>query len=223
MDPGRALGQQVGALQRRVGDAEVGHRARVVDAHVELGDQVGRDHRAAHLRDAPDLAVVGDRHDPRHDRHVDADLARPRHEVVVEGVVEEQLRDQEARARVDLLLEVAQVRLGRLGVDVDLGEARRADRELGVLVADQLDQLARVAQPALGRGPLRLALRRVAAQREHVLDPGVAHPVQRRAQLLGRRVDAREVRHRLQAEVLLDAGDDVDRLLARCSSEPPAP
>ena len=52
-----------------------------------------------------------------------------RDEVEVQRVVEEQLRDQELRARVDLLLEVVEVVLGARGVDVRLGEARRADRE----------------------------------------------------------------------------------------------
>ena len=103
------------------------------------------------------------------------------HEVVVELVVEEQLRDQEPRARVDLLAGVAQVASARLGGEVDLGEARGADGEV-VVGADQLDQLAGVAQAAVGRGPLAgvHAGGRVAAQREHVLDPGVAHAVERR-------------------------------------------
>ena len=119
------------------------------------------------------------------------------------------------RARVDLLAGVAEVGLGRLGRQVDLREARGADREV-VVGADQLDQLARVAQAAVGRHPLLRvhAGGRVAAQREHVLDPGVAHAVQRRAQLVDGRADAGEVRHRLQAVVGLDARDDVDRLAA---------
>ena len=44
--------------------------------------------------------------------------------------------------------------------------------------------------------------------------PGVAHAVEHRAQLVDRRADAGEVRHRLQAVVGLDARDDVDRLAA---------
>ena len=115
------------------------------------------------------------------------------------------------RAGVDLLLRVAQVGLGVDGVDVDLGEAGGADREV-VVVADQLDQLARVAQAALGGGPLVLALRRVAAQREHVLDAAVAHQVERLAEVGDGGADAGEVRHRLEPEVALHVRDDVDRL-----------
>ena len=39
VDARRAVGEQVGALQRRVGDAEVGHRARLVAAQLELAQQ----------------------------------------------------------------------------------------------------------------------------------------------------------------------------------------
>ncbi|HLL86539.1 MAG TPA: hypothetical protein VK387_04430 [Thermoleophilaceae bacterium] len=104
------------------------------------------------------------------------------------------------------------VEVGRLGVD--LGERRGADREL-VLARDQLDQLGRVLEPARGLAPLRLALRRVAAQREHVLDADLAHLVERRAQLLDRRPDAREVGHRLDIGLLLDPADDVQGAVAR--------
>ena len=74
-----------------------------------------------------------------------------------------------------------------------------------------------VLQAALGLRPAVLALRRVAAQREDVLDAGVAHLVERAAQLVDRGADAGEVRHRLQAVLALDARDDVDRLVARAS------
>ena len=96
-------------------------------------------------------------------------------------------------------------------MDVDLGEAGGADREV-VVVADQLDQLARVLEAALGRRPLGLARRRVAAQSEHVLDAGVAHDVERLAQLVHGGADAGEVGHRLEAVLGLDRGHDVDGL-----------
>src|SRR5580693_2672978 len=99
-------------------------------------------------------------------------------------------------------------------VDVGLREARGADRER-VVGADQLDELARVLEAAVGLDPLELPGGGVAAQREHVVDPGGAHLVERRAQLADGGADAREVRHRLQSVVLLDALDDLDRLRAR--------
>ena len=68
------------------------------------------------------------------------------------------------------------------------------------------------SSPPVGRGPLRLAGRRVAAQGEDVLDAAVAHRVEHLAQLVRRGADAGEVRHRLHAVVALEVADDVDRL-----------
>ena len=135
-------------------------------------------------------------------------------EVEVHGVVEEQLGDQEVDARADLLGEVAQVVLGTGRVDVRLGEAGGADRER-VAAGDQRDQLARVLEAAVGLRPRLLARRRVAAQGEHVVDASVLHLRERRLQLGRGRADAREVRHRLEAVLLADPLDDLDRLLAR--------
>ena len=64
--------EQVGALQRGVGDAELGHGLGILRAHVELGHQSRRQRRAAQLGDALDLAGVGYRHDAGDDRGVDS-------------------------------------------------------------------------------------------------------------------------------------------------------
>ena len=86
--------------------------------------------------------------------------------------------------------------------------------EKPVVGADELDQLARVLEAALGLRPLLLALRRVAAQGEHVVEAEAAHLVERGAQLVDRRADAGEVRHRLEADLVADARDDLERLAA---------
>jgi hypothetical protein len=95
--------------------------------------------------------------------------------------------------------------------------ARRRER---VVAADELDELARVLEAALGLDPLLLAGGRVAAQGEDVVDPGRRHLAERVAELVDGRAHAREVRHRLDAVVLLDPRDDLDRLVAVL---PPAP
>ena len=58
------------------------------------------------------MSNVADRHDARDDRNCDSNLARPQHEVEVGLVVEEELRDEKVRPRVDLRFEVAEVDLG---------------------------------------------------------------------------------------------------------------
>ena len=97
--PGRAVGQQVGALHRRVGDAELGHRLVARAALVQVGEHVVGDRRPAHARHALELLVGRDRQDAGHDRHLDADRAGARDEVEVQRVVEEELGDEEARRR----------------------------------------------------------------------------------------------------------------------------
>src|SRR6266566_300960 len=80
-------------------------------------------------------------------------------------------------ARLDLALQEPDVVLRARGIGMDLREAGGADREL-VVAGDQRDQLGRVAESARRRAPLGLALGRVAAEREHVVDSDVAHLVE---------------------------------------------
>ena len=61
-------------------------------------------------------------------------------------------------------------------------------------------QLGGAAEAALRLDEVRLAARRVAAQREDVLDPGLRDPVERRRQALGGLADAAQVGHRLEPE-----------------------
>ena len=65
------------------------------------------------------------------------------------------------------------------------------------------------------RPPLGLAPRRVATQRQHVLDPGVGEAVEDHAQLVAGRADAAQMRHRLDAELLLDPFGELERQAAR--------
>ena len=101
VDAGRAVGQQVGALQRRVGDAEARRppRGSSARARARVSSAVG-DRRAAHARDALDLVDVVIGMMPG-TIGTSMPIARARRdEVEVERVVEEQLRDEEARAGV---------------------------------------------------------------------------------------------------------------------------
>ena len=213
MHSGRASRQEIGALEGRVSDPELCNRFRVVGAPVELPFEILGDRRAAHVREAVDLAVVRDRHDARHDGHVDARGAGLVDVVEVDLVVEEELGDQEARARLHLLARVAQVARAIRGVEVHLGEARGAHAEVEAL-ADQPDQLHRVGEPARVRLPRGLAARRVAAEGEHVLDAGGLDLLEELHEALARLADARQVRHRLDAEVALDRLRDLDGAVA---------
>ena len=138
-------------------------------------------------------------------------------EVEVVLVVEEELRDQELRAGRNLVLAVAQVglRVGRLGVGLRVAGA--ADAEV-VRLRDQRGQLGPVRETAGDGLELGLPLGRVAPQGEHVLDAGVAHLAEHVVKLLARVAHAGEMRHRLDAELVLDALHDVDRERARAAA-----
>ncbi len=215
MDPRRSRGEQLGALQRRVRDAEVEHRLGVLAARVQLFAQPRRGSLAPHIaaiRSTWPTCVIG----------------------ITPGMIGTSMPAPRARSRNSkysalskntcvirkstpashLLDEMFEVPLRAARVDVGLGEARRADRER-VVGRDQLDELARVLEAALGLRPELLPRRRVPAQREHVVDPRSVHLIERRAQFRDGRANAREMRHRLEPVLLADALDDLDRLLAR--------
>ena len=93
-------------------------------------------------------------------------------------------------------------RLGSLGVD--LREAGPADRDLRLGVRDQAGELGGAPEAALGLDEVGLSPRRIAAQREDVLDPGVGDPVDDLAEALGRLPDAAQVRHRFDPVLVAD-------------------
>src|SRR3546814_3208061 len=96
-------------------------------------DLPARDLGAAGLGEAPQLGEVGDRHDPGHDRDVDAERARVVDEAEVDVGVVEVLGDRAVGAGVDLALEVAQVDMRVVGLRVALGIDADLDVEAAVV------------------------------------------------------------------------------------------
>ena len=118
-------------------------------------------------------------------------------------VVKEELGDQVVGAGLLLEVERAEALLLRGGLDVPLGVARGADAELGPAVAQVGDKVGRVAEVArLAPGGA------VAAQGEHVLDPGLPERVDVGVHVIARRAEAGEVREGGDAEVALYRGGD---------------
>ena len=197
--PGAPPREQLGALQRRVGDPEVEHRLGVVLAYAQLATQAVGDRGAADIalmRSTWPTWVIG--MIAGDDRDFDPRGARAGDEVEVEGVVEEQLGDQEVHSRAHLLGEVLEVLVGaRPRGCVSPGSRRRRSRRGSRRLISATSSL-RVLQAPRGLRPRLLARGRVAAQREHVVDPRARHLVERGAQLRHGGADAGEVRHRLQ-------------------------
>src|SRR5207302_5130471 len=99
-------------------------------------------------------------------------------EVAVVPVLEEELADEELRPGVDLDLAVPEILDEIAGLEVPLRIAGAADAELDPALlahlAGDLDEIARVLEPLGVRDELALPARRIAPQRQHVGDPGVA-------------------------------------------------
>ena len=75
-------------------------------------EQGGRNARTAHLSEAFDLWDTEDGHDARNDGDRDSNFATTLDEPKVSVILEKKLRDQKLGARVNLPLEIVQVKVG---------------------------------------------------------------------------------------------------------------
>src|SRR6266446_3710591 len=180
---------------------------------------------AAHRREALDLIDIGDGHDPGQDGHLDARGPRPAQELEIAPVVEEELGDEEVRPRVHLALAVSQVLEEVARLRMALRITGRADAELDATLARDLPrerlQIGGVREPVGVGDELALAAWRIAAEREHVADPGIADDAELLLQLLARDAHAGEVGHGLDLGVALDASHHLQRAPARGPARAP--
>ena len=215
MQAGRSLAQERFALPGRVLDTELHDGFIVAVTLLELLDQRPRQRRAAQRDEPFELRGAENRQNARDDgdRHAVPGQEVPALQVV--AIVEEQLRDHEVRAVIDLHLQpVPVLMLAVRAGDMSFREAGHADRERTGL-ANQSHQLVGVLEPAVRFHEPAAAVRRIAAQRQDVLDPQLTRLVQHPAGLVDGRVDACQMRHRRNPELPLDPVDDRERLLAR--------
>src|SRR5438445_776612 len=113
-------------LAAQLGDdigAEFADRIDIVAERFQTLGDPARDLRAAHVGEAAQLRILRDRHDPRRDRHADAELARVVDEAEIRIGVEEVLCDRAVRAGVDLALEVGEIAYRIAGLRVHFGIA----------------------------------------------------------------------------------------------------
>jgi len=142
----------------------------------QLVHQRLRQLRLAKRGDPLDLRQVGDRHDSRHNRHLNADLPAALLEQEKIGIVIEKLRDHAVGARFDLPFEVLQIRLRAGCLLMRFRIPGHRDPELRELAADQSHQFHRVPQPPLDGHKLRGTPRRIASQGHDVVDPQPLRP-----------------------------------------------
>ncbi len=217
MNPGHSRPEQLLALPRGVFDPEFSGGRIVVAQRVKPRRHGRGDARAAHRGEPLDLSGTQDRNNARHDGHAHAELVCY---VVAEfkevGVVEEQLREDEVRAGIHLLLQMLPIGvLALFARDMALGKTRHADREI-TLLANEAHQLAGELKSA--GSDLELApAGRVAPQRQEISDPQRANAAKQFADLLPGGADACQVSHGRQSVLPLDTFHDHERLVARAA------
>ncbi len=170
MEPRNTLGYQLQTLSHRVLDADGQLSLTIVLDRFQTLGQLDGNLRSTQRRDPLDPRKLGDRHDARHQWHLDSRrmvaVAEPQ-EVVVDV---EQLSESRVGSGVDLAFQVLQIarRVWRLGMHFRI--RRHADPHLVALAADQLDQLVAMLQPARHSSKTVRAPRRIASQCHDVVD-----------------------------------------------------
>ena len=210
MQTGCAAVEQRLAQLRRLGDPDFAHRLLVVADGVQLVGEPLRELGALELCHARDRAQVGGGHDPGEHGLVDTVGTQTRDEIEVVLRLEEELRDGEVRL-LQLARRPVAIALARGRVRMRLRVGGDADREVAD-VAHELDQLDGVGQ--LPGWQVEVGWR-VAAETEHVLDPGVAITGDDLDELGARVGGTGEVRHRCHRRRAEDVDHDVVRALAR--------
>lgn len=215
MDARRATGEKIDALRSGVRNAKLLYRCRVVAHSI----QFGRELRGHACSEPFRLRSIGDRHDPGQDGNANAASACPLYKFEIHVVVVEQLRRNEIDTFVYFALQILQIQRRVWALLMLLRIARGTDAHTAaVQFADVTHKLGCVSKSAFRHLKCLLALGRIAAQCEDVLNAVLHQPLQHMRQLFTRRSHARQMRHRFNTCFTLDAADDVNGLLTRRST-----
>ena len=181
----------------------------IVTIRLKLLANPARNLGAAGIREAGQLAVVGNRHDARHDRNVHAGLAYALDEMEITVGVEEVLRDRAVGAGPGLAHEIVQVDviMPRLGVRFRIRGHLDMEVVAG-LVANELDEFVGIAQFT---GGLTHAGGQVAAQGNNAPDAGFAILGQQVAQVVCTVAHTGQVRRCGHLHLLIQLQDGVAR------------
>ena len=206
-------GEEFAALARGPIDAVPEDGFGILGNRVEFDVHLFGNGRAAHGGEFLDLGDGGDGHDAGDDGHGDADVPAAIDEAEEDGVVEVELGDNEIGAGIDLGLEASQIgfEVGGFGMFFGIAGATETEffREMLAQVADQINGVLEIGEPALGRfgqigGP-------VAAQGEDVFDAVCGEVLEDVVDVVQPLPDAGEMGHRFELELLLDFERDLQR------------
>src|SRR2546429_4193563 len=171
----------------------------------------------AHGDESLDLRHVQYRHDAADDRIPDPHRPRLIAKAIKILVVQEELCNDKITASVDLALQVLQIAHSIEALRMTLRIACHTDAEV-VAIAGEGGQLIGKSKSTRSRRELRLPCRRIAAQRQHIANPRLPKLIENRANFLGRMSDAGEMSHRADLQLILNARNQIHRLLPRRSA-----
>ena len=221
MNSRRAIPQQFLALPRGVFDPKFRHRLIIIAKPLEPFHHLRRHLRATECREAFDLRRAQNRQHARAKWHFCIELLL--HELAklkVIRIIEKQLRQYKIRTVIDFVFQMPPIHLlARFARDVPLGKPGRPNRK-PVRLPNELHQLIRIFQAALNLLEFPCPGGGIATQRQNIFNPQAPRFSQHIRQLLLCRIHARQMRHRRQPMLSLDAVHNHQRFLARAAARP---
>ena len=174
----------------------------------EFNDRRG-ERRAAHEDHAADLLLAHKRHDARSDGHCDSRAVGHLAKAEEALVIKEELRHEEARSGILLLLKMLNRKLKVLAGDMSLGVGGCAHAKTGVHKGG--NEVFGVRVFGMRRFGGVGSLGQISAQGKDVFHAGLAHLVDFALQLIVRKRDAGQVRDGRNAKVVREHGGDFCR------------
>ena len=187
-------------------------RVRIVFQFFQLLQQRMWNFCAAHADKSLGLRDIQYRHQPGDDRRLDAHFFSRLTKAIEIRIVKKQLRDNEISTQINLLFEMLHIARAIEALRMTFGITGDADRKI-MTPAREFHQISCVGKAALGGGELRLTDRWIAAQCKDILHTRVPQAIKNFTQLRRGMPHAGEMGHRANADLFLDAFDQIDGLL----------
>ncbi len=166
------------------------------------------------------LRQIGHRQNARNDGHPDTHMAAavPEAEKIV--IVIEQLGNNDVGSLINFTLQVIQIGLSTQGFDMSFGIPGHGDAEFGKFGSNQFHQLTGKPKTAGRRVKMAAPRRRIAAQRDNIVDVVLMSALQVFSQLIGGGIHQGQMGRHWNAKCLFEVADDLHRFVARRTPSP---
>lgn len=173
--------------------------------------------RSAYLSEALNLLDTDDGHDTGDNGNLNPDSSASFDKTEVVGIVEKELGHQKLGARINLPLEIFQIKFRRGALGVFLGIGCASDTQI-VAATNESHQFVRMRKAIRMRHKLCVTFRRIASKCQYVLHPIRHQFLQHVLQLGLAGTHAGQVRHAFNAKFVLDPPDKVQGLASSAAT-----